>query len=476
MVMPAELPPGQHDRAPAGQGQYGPVITFDQAQEEIREQTGPDGVRRDDPAFAPPGDPLKLAGARPTAKVYFRDIPLVTVQNSWTVDAARSALAAHMIGVFEKSGMLADSILGDDRVMATLGSRRAGLFGREVRFKPANDSSAAKECLIAWQEHWPQFAGDGALGLMHDYEILMGFSDAQLVWDTTTDIWKPYMRLWHARYSYYHWNLRKFIALSQDGQIPIIAGNGKWVHHSRFSDYRCWIRGALRAVTEPWLVRHFALRDWARYSEKHGLPIVIAETPMAADPGERSQFVSQVANIGNETTVLVGKGVDKESSYGLDLLEATDTSWEAFPGLRNHCDMAIVLALLFQNLTTEVTGGSLAATSAHMDIRDSGIQDDNTAWRNTIRNQVARAFAYFNFGDADLAPWTEWDVASRSQYEANAKQFQAFGTALEVMARGGIKFNNTEELRLFAASAFGLDKLPDFTIGDPVSGGGGLGK
>jgi phage gp29-like protein len=474
-VAAPELPPTQKDRAPSGQGKYGPVITYDEAQNAIQEQVGLNGIDRSDPAFAPPGDPLRLTSAQPTAKVVYRDIPLVTVQNSWTVDAARNALCSHMIGVFEKSGMLVDSILGDDRVMATMGSRRAGLFGREVRFKPANDSMAAKEVLDAWVEHWPRFAGDSSLGIMHDYEILMGFVDAQLVWDTTQPIWRPYLRHWHARYSYYHWNLRRFIALSQDGQVPIIPGNGKWVHHSRFGEYRSWIRGALRAVTEPWLVRHFALRDWARYSEKHGLPVGLAETPMSADPGERAQFVSQLANMGNETTLLVGKGVDKDNSYGYSLVEATDTSWEAFPGLRDHCDMAIVLALLFQNLTTEVKGGSLAATSSHMDVRDSGIQDDNTAWKNTLHGQVARPFAFFNFGDPELAPWTEWDVASKSQYEANAQQFQKFGTAIEVLRRGGIKFKNVEELRSFASSRFGLDGLPDFDVVDPVGAGAGGG-
>jgi phage gp29-like protein len=152
-----------------------------------------------------------------------------------------------------------------------------------------------------------------------------------------------------------------------------------------------------------------------------------------------------------------------------------DASWESFPALIGNCDMSIVLALLFQNLTTEVHGGSLAATDAHMDVRDSGLQDDNAAWRNTLHMQVARPFAYFNFGDADLAPWTEWDVASRAQYAENAKQFQAFGTAVEVMARGGIKFAFVEELRKFAADRFGLDKLPDFTIGDPPAGKGGGG-
>jgi phage gp29-like protein len=428
---------------------------------------------RNDPAFAPPGDPLSPAGRKPFAEVVFRDIPLVTIQNAWSVQEAREALAQHMMGRFERSAQLCDSILGDDRVMATLGSRRAGLFGRDIRFSPGNDSAAAREVLDAWVAHWPQFSGDSSLGLMSDYEVVMGWSDAQLVWDTTKPVWKPYMKHWHPRYEYWNWGVRRMVALSQDGSIPVIGGNGKWVHHSRFGYERCWIRGAIRAVSEPFLGRHWSRRDWLRWSEIHGIPMVLAETPMAADPGERSQFVQQMANRGNESVVLIGKGVDKDNSYGVSLVEAETLGWEGFAGLIDHCDMAIVLALLFQNLTTEVKGGSFAATSAHMDIRDSGIQDDNAAWRSTLHDQVARPFAEFSFGDPELAPWTEWDVASRAQYAANAAQFKEFGNAFMGLARAGVQFVDVEQVRRWAATRFGLDGLPDFKIGEPAPGGGG---
>lgn len=463
-----ELPPRPDQPMPEGRPLGGDVMTYEEAQAEIVRRTGVNATPlRDDPAFAPPGDPLSLPGARATAKVVQRDIPLVVIQNRWGVDQVCSALAAHMMGVFERSGQLCDSILGDDRVMATLGSRRAGLFGREIRFRPADDSDAAREVFDAWVEHWPQFAGDSSLGIMSDYEVLMGFSDAQLVWDTTK-LWKPYMRHWHPRFEYWNWDVRKLIALSQDGQVPIIPGNGKWVHHSRFGMDRCWIRGAIRAVAEPYLGRHWARRDLLRWSEKHGLPTMLAETPMSADPGERAQFVQQVANLGSESTILLGKGVDKDNSYDLRILEAEVLGWEGFIGAIAHCDMAIVLSLLFQNLTTEVTGGSFAATSAHMDIRDSGIQDDNAAWRSTLHDQVARPFAFLNYGDPDLAPWTEWDVASRSQYSENAKGIQLVGQAIEVLRRGGVKFKDPDDVRAWISKSFGLDDVPAFDLVEPV--------
>src|ERR1019366_4416173 len=274
MNTPPELPPTANEKMPAPTPD---TISFDEAAKQINQRVGAGSVIRNDPGFAPPGDPLKHAGAKPAAQVVLRDIPVVVIQNAWGVDQARDALAAHMMGIFERSAQLCDSALGDDRVIATLGSRRAGLFGRDIRHKPANDSAAAREVFDAWVDHWPQFSGDSSLGIMSDYEVLMGFSDAQLVWDTTRPVWKPYMRHWHARYQYWNWDVRKMVALTQDGAFPVIPGNGKWVHHSRFGYERCWIRGALRAIAEPVLGRHWGRRDWFRWSEKHGLATLLAE-------------------------------------------------------------------------------------------------------------------------------------------------------------------------------------------------------
>jgi hypothetical protein len=467
------LPPKPSDPNPP-RGPHDIVLSYGEATKEIERRVGGAVPYKGDPAFAPPGDPLSPGSTKAKAEVIFRDIPLVAIQNSWAVNEATGALRSHMLGIFESSGQLCDTILGDDRIMPTLGSLRAGLFGRDIRFSPANDSSAAREVLDAWVAHWPQFFAGSGLPLMNDYESIMGFADAQLLWDTTKT-WLPYMRFWHPRYQYWNWEVRKMVAMTMDGTEPIVHGGGKWVHHSRWGYERCWIRGAIRAVAEPVLGRHWARRDWLRWSEIHGIAMTIAETPMAADPGERAQFVKSLANRGSETTVLAGKGVDEQNSYSVSLVEARDTAWEGFAGLISGLDMAIVLAILFQNLTTEVEGGAFAATKSHMDIRDSGIQELNAAWRSTLHGGVARPFAFFNFGDPELAPVTQWDVASRSQYQANALQFKELGNAIMSMSKGGIKFKDVEEVRAFAATRFGLDGLPDFTIGDPPNAGGGSG-
>lgn len=471
--MAAENGAGPIQTDPAGYYKGSPQIPLDA----ISKQVGAPSSVPFDPAFPIPG--ASLVGTKPGARIVYRDIPIVSTVTTWTVPGVRDALATHVLGIFESSGQLIDIMMGDDRVQATLGSRRAGLFGREVRFRPANDSDAARECLDAWTAHWPA-AFDYALPEIHDFAIFGGQWPGQLLWDTSGPVWKWYLKPWHLRYTYYHWGIRRFVALSQDGGIPIVPGNGKWILHAPHGDYRGWIRGAVLAIAEPWIFKRFSRRDWARFTEVHGMPTRVGICPASADPDERDAYQAQLANLGAETTLLLTQGVDAKNggnSYDYRLEEAKDTAWEAFPGLRDDCDTAITLALRHQNLTTQITsGGSYAAALQHGEVAIQQDQLDNAAMRRTIHEQIARPFAYYNFGDPDLAPWTDWDVANTSESSANAEMFSKFGLAIEVLRRGGVKFKDTEELRRFASNKFHLDSLPDFDIVDPVSGGLGGGK
>lgn len=442
--------------------------------DELARQVGMPGNVPPDPAFPPPGSPARVA-TRDGVGLIYRDIPIVQTITTWTVPGVRGALAEHMIGVFNSSAQLIDIMMGDDRVQATLGSRRAGLFGRELRFRPANDSDAAREALDAWVDHWPA-AFDYAIPEMHDFGIMGGLWPGQLVWDTSGPIWKWYLRPWHLRYVYYHWGIRRLVALTQDGGVPIVAGDGKWVVHAPHGEYRGWIRGAALAIGQPWIFKQFARRDWARFTEVHGMPIRKGICPAGADPEQRDAFERALTQLGTETTLLVEEGVDAKNGgnrYDLQLVEAQDTAWEAFPGLRDDCDTAITLALRHQNLTTEIqSGGSYAAAQQHGQVAVEQEASDNAAWRTTIREQIAKPFAWLNFGDPELAPWTDWDVVSADQYHQAADRFQKFGTAIEVLRRGGVEFTDVEAVRTFASSMFGLAGLPDFRIVPPTSGGG----
>ena len=454
-------------------GGYTPPV---QRREAVERATGayPDQNWKSDPGFQPPVDPITgepESSVRQRAGTVYRDVPITTIQHGWSVQAVRSALYQSMYGYFFESGQLIDAMLGDDRVQATLGSRIGGLFGRELIVEPANESSAAREVADAWQPSAEDICGGWGLTETAAYAIFQGFGHGQIVWDTSQTIWRPEPRPWHPMFEWFDWTTRKYIAISQDGNKPIIPGDGKWYGHLPFGSYRAWVRGAMRAVAEPWVIRHFAIRDWAGFSEIHGFPQRVGRVPAAADPAQRAAYEASLANMGSNTALILPSGVDGESiGYDYELVEATASAWEAFPGLRDHCDLSIVLAIKFQNLTTEITsGGSYAAAREHGKGDVAQIAADNRAWMRTIRHDFARPFAYLNFGDADLAPITRWDVPTppREDYAGNADSFVKLASAVAQMAAAGFKFTNVEDFERFARSQLGVRLPTSFSIGDP---------
>jgi hypothetical protein len=424
-----------------------------------------------DPAFLRPVDATD-ANTRARAKLVYKDAPLVTIQNTWSVQQARDAMYAHMMGQFFASGMLCESILGDDRVTATLNARATALFGCETRFKPADDSRAAKECFDAWVEWWPRISDGSARREIQDYGTMMGFAHAQLCWDTHQKgiAYAPFLHPWSPIYEYWDWDARCFMAIGSEAVIPIVPGNGKWVAFTPWGNQRGWMRGALRPVVEPWMLRHFGFRDMARFGEVHGSPTRVGDVPIVGDPKERQDFEIAMRNIGANAAMIVPRGVDAQDGQGYDyrLVEAKSTAWEVHPAQIDRCDMAIVLAILMVNLTTEVSGGSFAAAKVHEVKERGGTKFDSKTWKITDYTQIARPFAYLNFGDANLAPWTWQDVIGQQDFDDRSKRLYSFGQGVEVLRRGGIEFKDAKSLRDWADEHFGLEGMPDFTITEPV--------
>lgn len=425
----------------------------------------------DDPAFQPPRDPLKDVGAvRGRALVIHREIPNVVVQTGWGVQQVRNALQDLVAGKFDTASQLNDAIAADSRVQSAMRSRSGGLLGRPIHFKIPErykTDDRAKKCLRSWERHWPNMEAEPALLDLLEGSNSLGFSYAQVLWDTSKTMWKPYLQSFNTRFGYYHWTRREHIAITLDGQYPITPGDGHWVLHAPYGQYRGWMRGSLRALAQWWLARSYALRDWARYCERHGFPILIADTPFGADPNDISVYQSQLGQLGQESVLQVPGSVDvtKYGKYDLRYLEPADENWQAFKALIEQCNDEITLALLGQNLTSQVKEGSLAAARVHADVRQAILEADARALAKTIYNQVSRPFAALNFGDANLAPRVEWDVRPQEDLAEKGKTFAAFASALFQLRQAGLAVRDVEKFaRKFGLGGLRLTEVPPVQI------------
>ena len=150
----------------------------------------------------------------------------------------------------------------------------------------------------------------------------------------------------------------------------------------------------------------------------------------------RDAWVRGLATMGQESVVLCPQNIDG-TGYDAEMLEAKDRTWQSFGDLANRADTAIVLALLWQNLTTEVDGGSYAAAKVHEGVKQTATRFDNNTLTETIYNQCARPFAAWNFGNPDLAPRKTWVIEEPSDHLTSAQAFAAFTKALSDLKTAG---------------------------------------
>jgi hypothetical protein len=164
------------------------------------------GRAADDPTFQPPSrrtlDDVPALRAR--AARISREIPNVLVQTGWSVSGVRAALADHAAGIFDSPAQLQDTLAGDSRVQSAMRSLSGGLLGKEIQFrlpKGLEDTPEAKKCLRLWNRHWPEMHAEPAILDMLEVTPSLGFSYAQILWDTSGRYWHPYLQTFNARYS-----------------------------------------------------------------------------------------------------------------------------------------------------------------------------------------------------------------------------------------------------------------------------------
>ncbi len=398
-------------------------------------------VPSNDPAWQPPTDPLR--NTKNTVGIINREIPVGVVQTGWTISEARGAIENLVFGNFNAPAQLWDAVTGDSRVQSAMQSRVGGLMGRELRHLiPAKykDSSIAKECHDAWCEHWPSMATEPVMRDMLSWGVGLGFQASQMLWDQSKPIWKPYLVPFHPRFTFYQWQLREIIAVTQDGPVAITGGDGHWVLHAPAGRIRGWMQGAVRAIAPWWLARNYALRDWARYSERHGMPIGKASSPTGGDPEHIAAWRTALAQLGQESILQLPSSDNPEfGKFDFEWLETDGSGWQGFKELIAQCNAEITLAVLGQNLTSEVKEGSFAAARVHADVRQAILEADARALSQTIYTQIARPYALVNFGDADLAPRSNWDIIPYEDHKALSDTFNAFTIGVSTLKNAGYK-------------------------------------
>lgn len=392
---------------------------------------------------------LKDQGFADRMAVAFQE-PSVRQFITWTPEQRRSAIQMADAGTMIRAADLCDSMLGDDRVLSVYKTYANALVGCDLDFedtepfrgRSTTPSPLAKDLDDDW---WTMFPEEELKKLLI-WGDLLGLGIGQLVWPEGGKGRRvPRFTCWNPRFT--RWSnadQQWFIRVGEFQQeIPFTPGDGKWVMYTPAGKSRPWALGAWRGMSLMWLLKTFALVDWAKHSEIHGSPIRVGQidakvagidTTRGTD-AVRKELQSDIASIGSDTAIVFPPG------FSLQLVEAKARTWEMFQAQSSMADTSISIQVIGSNLPTEVgkgvSTGATAATLVRNDYTASAAQSLSTC----THQQGLVWWAAVNYPSAQRAPWALWRVEPPIDTAALATTWQAVGQACTYFQQAGLSID-----------------------------------
>lgn len=360
--------------------------------------------------------------------------PQVTSTQEWTPASSKRVEGSADSGELASAADLCDRIMCDDRVRGALAQRTA-ISRLPLSFEGGSEQAVKR--LLEDGEFWT-ICPTAQIQQFHRWYAVFGIGLGRLEW--VDDNGKPYLAADKKHLPRMHaWSTPKHLERDIDNRIwkseinnrgervEVTPGENGWLLWSSLSD-RPWSQGAWRALRAWWLLKQYAVEDWARYSERHGQGTVVVKAPEkdAGTLAKRRKLVRELKKMGANGVVVLPPG------HEIDLMEATARTHETFSKQINAADTGIAIALLGQNLTSEVKGGSFAAARIHENIADNILAEDAEALEEFIYSQVLVPWAIANYGDASAAPWPKYDT---SPPEDNKPRIETWNLLLDTLEK-----------------------------------------
>ncbi len=162
--------------------------------------------------------------------------------------------------------------------------------------------------------------------------------------------------------------------------------------------------GVLRVVGYMYLLKNYALKDWAAFNEVFGMPLRLGKYDPMASPADREALIQAIRNLGSDAAGVISKNTEIEFVEATSRLSGSANPYQV---LAEFCNREMSKAVLGQTLTTDTAGatGTYAAARVHAQVRRDLVEADAQALSQTLREQLLRPLTGFNFGWDKPAPW-----------------------------------------------------------------------
>ncbi|WP_027190058.1 DUF935 domain-containing protein [Fundidesulfovibrio putealis] len=169
----------------------------------------------------------------------------------------------------------------------------------------------------------------------------------------------------------------------------------------------------LSRVFWPVVFKRGGMEFWVRFVEKFGMPYLMGRHPRGCEDKEIRELAEALEAAVQDAVIVV------PDDASVELKEAAGKSGSSalYRDLKNSCDEDIAISILGQNLTTNVSGGSLAAAEVHERVRRE-IKDGDKKIVAKAFNRLIDWICHFNFGDCERPEFVLFEEEDVDQKQA----------------------------------------------------------
>ena len=157
----------------------------------------------------------------------------------------------------------------------------------------------------------------------------------------------------------------------------------------------------LAACFWPVIFKKNGLRFWNIFVEKYGMPFMLGTFKRGAQDSEKNSLLDALESMVQDAIGAIPEG----SSVEMIERKGGGGGNQEFKGIAEYMDKQISQAILGQNLTSDVSSGSLAAAEVHEDVKEEIIGDDAKIVESFM-NDVFKYIRDVNFPDSNYPKLT----------------------------------------------------------------------
>jgi hypothetical protein len=373
----------------------------------------------------------------------------------WTVQRIELAKRMANSGDLSLAADLWEMVLGDERALGPL-QALAGIAGVPITFEtslPGIDFADDPLVAALGRDFWSIFPEE-LQGEIIRWAIGLGVVPVHAAaWEADSETGRllPRYDVWHPRALRFDgeksvWKIR---TRSNSDGVEFTPGDSEWLLFTPYGAKRPWTKAPWYGLGLLWYAAQCAKLGWFDWNDSHAAPTRVASKTTKVGEGEsllddasRQELTEKVASL------VRGGHITLPEGYDLKLLESASKNWESFVKL---CDevwpKAVAVAITGNNLTTQIEGGSFAASKSAENVSYDRKRTIARCLETTERRECLTWWAEFNFAST-APPWPKYQIEPQRDLTAAASRFQSSANGLATLRNAGYEIEDGEEDKL----------------------------